>query len=164
METIDEEVTKLSLDYLEKAKKADKPFFLWWNSTRMHIFTHLKKESKGKTGLGIYPDGMVEHDGHGRPVARQAQGTRPRREHHRDVFHRQRRGEDVLARWRHLALPRREERELGRWLPRALRHPLARRHQARHGPQRHLLPRRHAAHAHGRRGRPGREGASCSRA
>jgi arylsulfatase A-like enzyme len=44
--------------------KADKPFFLWWNSTRMHIHTHLKKESKGKTGLGVYPDGMVEHDGH----------------------------------------------------------------------------------------------------
>jgi arylsulfatase A-like enzyme len=62
METIDEEVTKLSLDYLEKAKKADKPFFLWWNSTRMHIWTHLKKESQGKTGLGIEADGMVEHD------------------------------------------------------------------------------------------------------
>lgn len=62
METIDEEITKASLDYLEKAKKADKPFFLWWNSTRMHIFTHLKKESEGKTGLGTYPDGMVEHD------------------------------------------------------------------------------------------------------
>ena len=62
METIDEEVTKASLDYLEKAKKADKPFFLWWNSTRMHVFTHLKKESQGKTGLGTYPDGMVEHD------------------------------------------------------------------------------------------------------
>jgi arylsulfatase A-like enzyme len=30
----------------------------------MHIFTHLKKESEGKTGLGLYPDGMVEHDGH----------------------------------------------------------------------------------------------------
>ena len=44
--------------------KADKPFFLWFNSTRMHIWTHLKKESEGKTGLGIYPDGMVEHDGH----------------------------------------------------------------------------------------------------
>jgi arylsulfatase A-like enzyme len=64
METIDEEVTAFTLDYLEKAKKADKPFFLWWNSTRMHIFTHLKKESMGKTGLGTYPDGMVEHDGH----------------------------------------------------------------------------------------------------
>jgi arylsulfatase len=64
METIDDEITKASLDYLEKAKKADKPFFLWWNSTRMHIWTHLKKESQGKTGLGVYPDGMVEHDGH----------------------------------------------------------------------------------------------------
>ena len=96
METIDEEVTKATLDYLDKAKAADKPFFLWWNSTRMHINTHLKPESVGKTGLGVYPDGMVEHDGHGRADSRQAQGTRPRREHHRDVFHRQRRG-GILA-------------------------------------------------------------------
>ena len=62
METIDEEITQSTLDYLDKAAKSDKPFFLWWNSTRMHIHTHLKKESAGKTGLGIYPDGMVEHD------------------------------------------------------------------------------------------------------
>jgi len=64
METIDEEVTAKALDFMERAAKADKPFFLWWNSTRMHIFTHLKQESEGKTGLGIYADGMVEHDGH----------------------------------------------------------------------------------------------------
>jgi arylsulfatase len=64
METIDEEVTAKALDFMERAKKANKPFFIWWNSTRMHIFTHLKKESAGKTGLGIYADGMVEHDGH----------------------------------------------------------------------------------------------------
>jgi arylsulfatase A-like enzyme len=64
METIDEEVTAKALDFMERAKKADKPFFLWWNSTRMHIFTHLKAESDGKTGQGIYADGMVEHDGH----------------------------------------------------------------------------------------------------
>jgi arylsulfatase len=62
METIDEEVTNAALAYLDKAKKADKPFFMWWNSTRMHIHTHLRPESQGKTGLGIYPDGMVEHD------------------------------------------------------------------------------------------------------
>ena len=62
METIDEEITKRTLEYLAEAKKADKPFFLWWNATRMHIWTHLKKESEGKTGLGVYPDGMVEHD------------------------------------------------------------------------------------------------------
>ena len=64
METMDEEVNVKALDFMERAKKADKPFFLWWNSTRMHIFTHLKKESEGKTGQGLYADGMVEHDGH----------------------------------------------------------------------------------------------------
>jgi arylsulfatase len=64
METIDEEVTAKALDFMERATKADKPFFLWWNSTRMHVFTHLKQESEGTTGLGIYADGMVEHDGH----------------------------------------------------------------------------------------------------
>jgi len=71
METIDEEVTAKALDFMERAKKANKPFFLWWNSTRMHIFTHLKAASTGKTGLGIYADGMVEHDGHvGQVLAR----------------------------------------------------------------------------------------------
>lgn len=64
METIDEEVNKAAIDFMEKAKKDGKPFFVWWNSTRMHIFTRLKAESEGKTGLGIYADGMVEHDGH----------------------------------------------------------------------------------------------------
>ena len=64
METIDDEVNEKALAFMERAAKEDKPFFLWWNSTRMHIFTHLKEESDGKTGLGIYADGMVEHDGH----------------------------------------------------------------------------------------------------
>ena len=64
METVDDEVTAGALDFLERAKASDKPFFLWWNSTRMHIWTHLKEESEGVTGLGIYPDGMVEHDKH----------------------------------------------------------------------------------------------------
>ncbi len=36
----------------------------WFNSTRMHVNTHLKPEVDGKTGKGVYPDGMVEHDGH----------------------------------------------------------------------------------------------------
>src|SRR6187549_819479 len=64
METVDEEFLNASLKFMEQAVRDDKPFFCWWNSTRMHIFTHLKKESEGKTGLGVYPDGMVEHDGH----------------------------------------------------------------------------------------------------
>src|SRR5262249_3622014 len=62
METIDEEVTKASLDYLEKSQKSCKPFWLWWNANRMHIVTALKKEIQGHTGLGACPDGMVEYD------------------------------------------------------------------------------------------------------
>ena len=64
METVDEEFVEGALGFMERAQKEGKPFFLWFNSTRMHMFTHLKKESEGKTGLGVYPDGMVEHDGH----------------------------------------------------------------------------------------------------
>ncbi|MGH7676644.1 MAG: arylsulfatase [Gemmatimonadales bacterium] len=64
METIDDEVTAAAIAFIDKAHKARKPFFVWWNSTRMHVFTHLKPASAGKTGLGIYADGMVEHDAH----------------------------------------------------------------------------------------------------
>ncbi len=62
METVDEEFFAAAMDYLDRAKKSDKPFFIWFNSTRMHVWTHLKKESEGVTGVGLYPDGMVEHD------------------------------------------------------------------------------------------------------
>jgi arylsulfatase len=63
METVDEEFLAGALDFIDRQHTAKKPFFCYFNSTRMHIWTHLKKESDGKTGLGIYPDGMVEHDG-----------------------------------------------------------------------------------------------------
>jgi arylsulfatase len=63
METIDEEVTDKALGFIDRAVKDNKPFFVWYNTTRMHIFTHLKPASQGKTGLGVYADGMVEHDG-----------------------------------------------------------------------------------------------------
>jgi arylsulfatase len=64
METVDDEVTDAAVDFIDRQHRAGKPFFCWWNSTRMHIYTHLKPESRGKTGLGVTPDGMVEHDGH----------------------------------------------------------------------------------------------------
>jgi len=63
METVDEEFLAAAKDFVQRSTKADKPFFCWFNSTRMHVFTHLKPASKGKTGLGIQADGMVEHDG-----------------------------------------------------------------------------------------------------
>jgi arylsulfatase A-like enzyme len=63
METIDEEVHANAMDFVDRNVKANKPFFLWYNSTRMHVWTRLKPASEGKTGIGLYPDGMVEHDG-----------------------------------------------------------------------------------------------------
>ena len=62
METVDEEFLGAAMNFIERQHKADKPFFTWFNSTRMHIYTHLKPASKGKTGLGLAADGMVEHD------------------------------------------------------------------------------------------------------
>lgn len=62
METIDEEVLGVTKKFLDRATKADKPFFCWFNTTRMHNFTHVGEKYAGKTGLGFYADGMVEHD------------------------------------------------------------------------------------------------------
>ena len=62
METIDDEVTEGAIKFMNKAVKADKPFFIWYNTSRMHVFTHLSPKWAGKTGFGIYADGMVEHD------------------------------------------------------------------------------------------------------
>ncbi len=63
METIDDEVLGETTKFIDKQQQAGKPWFVWFNTTRMHIHTHLKPESAGKTGLGVGPDGMVEHDG-----------------------------------------------------------------------------------------------------
>ena len=64
METIDTEFLAAAKDFIDRQAKADKPFFCWFNSTRMHVFTHLAPDAMGKTGKGIHADGMVEHDGH----------------------------------------------------------------------------------------------------
>jgi arylsulfatase A-like enzyme len=63
METVDDEFLKATIDFIDRANNQKKPFFAWFNPSRMHIWTRLKPESQGKTGLGVYPDGMVEHDG-----------------------------------------------------------------------------------------------------
>ena len=64
METVDEEFLQGALDFMDRTNAAGQPLFLWFNSTRMHVWTHLKEESVGVTGQGIYADGMAEHDGH----------------------------------------------------------------------------------------------------
>ncbi|NEI96423.1 sulfatase-like hydrolase/transferase [Rhizobium leguminosarum] len=64
METVDEEFLGAALDFIDRKQKADQPWFCYFNPTRMHVFTHLKPESRNKTGLGLYADGMVELDGY----------------------------------------------------------------------------------------------------
>jgi arylsulfatase A-like enzyme len=64
METIDEETLAAAKDYIQRQTKAGKPFFCWWNATRMHFRTHVKQERIGASGQDEYSDGMVEHDGH----------------------------------------------------------------------------------------------------
>jgi arylsulfatase len=64
METVDTEFLAAGLDFMDRAHQENKPFFLWFNSTRMHIWTHLTDDAVGVTGQGIYADGMAEHDGH----------------------------------------------------------------------------------------------------
>jgi arylsulfatase A-like enzyme len=62
METIDEEITSGAIDWMEKQTKAEKPFFLWYNSTAMHFRTHLADKNRGKSGQDDYSDRMVTHD------------------------------------------------------------------------------------------------------
>ena len=62
METVDEEFLAAAKDFIDRSHKAGKPFFCWFNSTRMHVFTHLKPASVGKSGVGLQGDGMLEHD------------------------------------------------------------------------------------------------------
>ncbi|MGB1439821.1 MAG: arylsulfatase, partial [Luminiphilus sp.] len=62
METIDREFTEAAIDFMKEAHAQEKPFFVWYNSTRMHVWTRLSEEWDGKTGYGLYADGMAEHD------------------------------------------------------------------------------------------------------
>ncbi len=67
METFDDEVLAHSKDFIARQVKAKKPFFVWHNSTRMHVFTHLKDGVKGKSRASVddnYGAGLAEHDGH----------------------------------------------------------------------------------------------------
>jgi arylsulfatase len=64
METIDDETVAAAKDFITRQAKAGKPFFCWWNGTRMHFRTHVKAEHRGISGQDEYSDGMVEHDMH----------------------------------------------------------------------------------------------------
>jgi len=64
METVDEEFLAAASDFIDRNHRANRPWFCYFNPTRMHVWTHLKSASQGKTGRGLYADGMVELDGY----------------------------------------------------------------------------------------------------
>jgi arylsulfatase len=64
METIDEETLAAAKEFIQRQVKEGKPFFVWWNATRMHFRTHVKPSNRGISGQDEYSDGMVEHDRH----------------------------------------------------------------------------------------------------
>lgn len=70
METVDDETVAAAIDFIERAEKAGKPWFVWWNGTRMHFRTHVKADMREKANeiagkrLDEYQAGMVEHDLH----------------------------------------------------------------------------------------------------
>jgi len=65
METIDDETSDAAVDFIQRQARANKPFFVWFNSTRMHAFTHVRPTMRGRSGMpdNEYGDGMLEHDG-----------------------------------------------------------------------------------------------------
>jgi arylsulfatase len=65
METIDDETSAAAMDFMDRQVKAAKPFFCWFNATRMHLRTHVRAEHRGPKGFTArteYADGMIEHD------------------------------------------------------------------------------------------------------
>jgi len=64
METIDDETSAAAIDFMKRQHSAGKPFFVWYNATRMHLRTHVRAEHRGryKYGDSEYLDGMIEHD------------------------------------------------------------------------------------------------------
>ena len=67
METIDDETSAAAMDFIDRQTKASKPFFCWFNATRMHLRTHVRADHRDQPGLTArteYADGMIEHDNH----------------------------------------------------------------------------------------------------
>jgi arylsulfatase A-like enzyme len=67
MKTFDEELVAKTKGFMKKAKDQDKPFFIWHNTSRMHVYTHLKDESKNLASnisedMDLFGSGLMEHD------------------------------------------------------------------------------------------------------
>ena len=138
METVDDETSGAAIDFMKRQHEAGKPFFTWFNSTRMHLRTHVRPEHRGRYthGDSEYIDGMIEHDDTIGTLLKSlddmgiADNT--------IVVYTTDNGPHMnsLAGRSHDSVPVGEEHQLGRRFPRAGNGALARSHQARNGDQR----------------------------
>jgi arylsulfatase len=62
MKTIDDDITERAMDFIRRAHSDGEPFFVWWNATKMHLWTRIKDDIEGISGQGEYADAMVDHD------------------------------------------------------------------------------------------------------
>ena len=163
METIDEEITDRAMAWMETQAKADKPFFLWYNSTAMHFRTHVAEKNLGKSGQDPYSDRMVVHDEQiGQMLDKLdelgiADNT--------IVMYSTDNGpeNDTWPDGANTPVPRPEGLQLGRRLARALLHPLAGQDQGRLGAERHRLAHRHVSDVACHRRQPRRHRATAQR-
>ena len=137
METIDDETSAAAIDYMKRQHTAGKPFFCWFNATRMHLRTHVRPEHRGryKHGDSEYIDGMIEHDDTIGTLLKALDDMGIA--NNTIVVYTSDNGPHMnyLAGRRDDAVPLREEHQLGRCLSRAVRGPLAGAHQAGHDHQ-----------------------------
>ena len=166
METIDDETTAAAIDYMGRQVKANKPFFVWMNTTRMHVFTHVRESMRGQSGMpgNEYADGMIEHDNDVGKLLKARRRSRHRQQHHRRLHDRQRPQSVLLARRRDDAVPQREGHQLGRRVPRAGDGALAGPYPARRGLERDVFRARLVPDAACGRWRYRRSRIACSRA
>ena len=132
METIDDDITARAVDFIQRQKKAGKPFFVWINTTHMHLRTHTKPESLGKAGQwqSSYHDAMVDHDKNVGTVLKALDDFGIAND---TVFFYSTDNGPHMNSWPdggHSTVPQRKELELGRRLSGARDDPLARKDQA----------------------------------
>ncbi len=129
METVDDEILKFSFDFMDKAKRDNKPFFVWLNPTRMHVVTHLSEKYENtrtpENGWSIQEAGMAQLDDIVGSVMQKLEGPEYRRRHHSRVLDLKRRGKFHMAGWWSDAFAGRQGNWPGRRLPRALHRSLA---------------------------------------
>ena len=140
METVDEEFLGSPSTSSSATQKANTPWFCYFNPTRMHVWTHLRPSSQGKTGVGLYPDGMAELDGYVGQLLQKLDDLGVTNntivvfttDNGAEICTFPDGGQTPVAPWR-------EGNQLGRRVPRANGHALARHDQARNGLQRDVL-------------------------